>query len=154
MSSRSASPTSWSVSTRKKQDVLNITRGSGSLLSAVAGDKSKALAPKALEKLAAWKAQVAVDADAGLAAAFDTIIGQVEGFRDGKPVKLPEWPDIANPIVNAVQRRYQVPVNYVWHGHVSSASSTPVTDGKSVYVILPQGQVACYDFAGLRWGGG
>ena len=106
------------------------------------------MAAKLAERLPAWRKTIQdADNDPKLLEAFDRGAAAIAnranaGFNRNDLVRL----------VEAVQRKYRVPVGTEWYGFVGNAMGTPVSDGERVYVAYGQGQVAAYDLDGrLVW---
>jgi hypothetical protein len=117
------------------------------------------IAAKLVQRLPAWRKMVeAADNDPRLLEAFDR--GAAAISRRAKPdAGEPDEADLKNlasglrEFVQAVERKYKVPVATEWYGMVGNAMSTPASDGERVCVAYGQGQVAAYDLRGnLLWG--
>ena len=117
------------------------------------------IAAKLVERLPAWREAVgAADNDPKLLAAFDRSAAAVarRAKTDGGEWEKEEMKGLAGELrefVQAVERKYRVPVATEWYGNVGNAMSTPVSDGERVYAAYGQGQVAAFDLrGGLLWG--
>ena len=103
---------------------------------------------KLVERLPAWRKTIQeADNDPKLLEAFDrsaaAIANRANADFDSRVLKS---------FVEAVGKKYNVPVLTEWYGHIGNAMSTPVSDGERVYVAYGQSQVAAYDLDGrLVW---
>ena len=116
------------------------------------------IAAKLVERLPAWRKIVeAADPDPKLLEAFDKGAAGIASRTKAEAAwDVAEQKQVAEGLrtfVNAVERKYKVPVATEWYGHVGNATSTPASDGERVYVTFGQGQVAAYDLNGnMCWG--
>jgi hypothetical protein len=105
---------------------------------------------KLAERLPVWRKTIQdADNDPKLLEAFDRGAAAIANRAnvDYKTVR-----GGLGTFVEAVEKKYRVPVGTQWYGFVGNAMNTPVSDGERVYVVYGQGQVAAYDLDGrLVW---
>jgi len=103
---------------------------------------------KLVERLPAWRKTIQdADNDPKLLEAFDRGASAIAKRADAGFSR-----NALLALVEAVEKKYRVPVGTQWYGYVGNAMNTPVSDGERVYVVYGQGQVAAYDLDGrLVW---
>ena len=91
--------------------------------------------------------------DAALLEAVEMITPALRGY--GSPIEPGESrPTKPRQATKALSTRlaelYSVPSSLMWSGEFGFAVSTPVSDGRYIWVVFGQGQIACYDLDGKR----
>jgi hypothetical protein len=103
---------------------------------------------KLVERLPVWRKTIQdADNNPKLLEAFDRGAAEIANRANANFDRR-----VLKSFVEAVEKKYSVPVGTEWFGYIGNAMSTPVSDGERVYVAYGQKQVAAYDLDGrLVW---